>query len=188
MACDSDRAGLWQVARVLQDPDPGLAFIGRAMPVTALVLPTFLELNALHLLGSPLTVVLPFAFFPFGVFLAYLYYATALPRALLDAARIDGCSEWATFWRIALPLGKPVVALVFFFSFAADWTNFFLPYAVLPESSQYPVEVGLTDMFVGGSRPVLALAALIATLPLALVFVVSQRAIVRGLLNGAATG
>jgi hypothetical protein len=57
-----------------------------------------------------------------------------------------------------------------------------------PESSQYPVEVGLTDMFVGGSRPVLALAALIATLPLALVFVVSQRAIVRGLLNGAATG
>jgi multiple sugar transport system permease protein len=158
------------------------------MPVTALVLPTFLELNALHLLGSPLTVVLPFAFFPFGVFLAYLYYATALPPALLDAARIDGCSEWATFWRVALPLGKPVIALVFFFSFAADWTNFFLPYAVLPDSSQYPVEVGLTDMFVGGSRPVLALAALIATLPLALVFVVSQRAIARGLLNGAATG
>jgi multiple sugar transport system permease protein len=158
------------------------------MPVTALVLPTFLELNALHLLGSPLTAILPLAFFPFGVFLSYLYYATALPTALLDAARIDGCGEWATFWRVALPLAKPIVALVFFFSFAADWTNFFLPYVLLPDSSQYPVEVGLSDMFLGGPRPQLALAALLATVPPAIVFAVSQRAIVRGLLAGASTG
>jgi multiple sugar transport system permease protein len=166
----------------------GVTTIAMTMPVTALVLPTFLELNALHLLGSPLTVVLPWAFFPFGVFLAYLYYATSLPAVLLDAARVDGCGEWATFRRVALPMAKPLVALVFFFSFAADWTNFFLPYAVLPDSSQYPVEVGLTDMFVGGSKPVLALAALIATFPLALVYAVSQRAIVRGLVSGASTG
>lgn len=166
----------------------GLTTIAMTLPVTALVLPTFLELNALHVLGSPLTVVLPWAFFPFGVFLAYLYYATAIPPVLLDAARVDGCGEWATFRRVALPLAKPVVAVVFFFSFAADWTNFFLPYAVLPDSSQYPVEVGLTDMFVGGSKPVLALAALIATLPLALVYAVSQRAIVRGFVGGASTG
>ncbi|HZT15887.1 MAG TPA: carbohydrate ABC transporter permease [Gaiellaceae bacterium] len=163
----------------------GLTTIAMTLPVTALVLPTFLELNALHLLGSPLTVVLPWAFFPFGVFLAYLYYATALPRVLLDAARVDGCGEWGTFRRIALPMAKPLIALVFFFSFAADWTNFFLPYAVLPDSSQYPVEVGLTDMFAGASKPVLALAALIATVPLALVYGVSQRAIVRGLVSGA---
>src|SRR5436305_1166809 len=83
-------------------------------------------LNALHLLGSALTVILPFAFFPFGVYLAYLYYATALPPALLDAARVDGCGEWATFRRIALPLARPLVALVVFFSFATDWTSFVL--------------------------------------------------------------
>jgi multiple sugar transport system permease protein len=58
---------------------------------------------------------------------------------------------------------------------------------VLPDSSQYPVEVGLTDMFVGGSKPMLALAALIATVPLAIVYAVSQRAIGRGLLGGVAT-
>jgi multiple sugar transport system permease protein len=166
----------------------GTTIVAMTMPVTALVLPTFLELNALHLLGSALTVVLPFAFFPFGVYLAYLYYATALPAELLDAARVDGCGEWATFRRVALPLAKPIVALVFFFSFAADWTNFFLPYAVLPDASQYPVEVGLTDMLVGGSKPLLALAALIATLPLAIVYAASQRAIVRGLLSGATPG
>ena len=166
----------------------GITIVAMTMPVTALVLPIFLELNALHLLGSALTVVLPFAFFPFGVYLAYLYYATALPAELLDAARVDGCGEWATFRRVALPLAKPIVALVIFFSFAADWTNFFLPYAVLPDSSQYPVEVGLTDMFAGASKPMLALAALIATLPLAIVYAASQRAIIRGLVSGGMKG
>jgi multiple sugar transport system permease protein len=166
----------------------GITIVAMTMPVTALVLPTFLELNALHLLGSAFTVILPFAFFPFGVFLAYLYYASALPPILLDAARIDGCGEWTIFRRVALPLGKPVIALVFFFSFTADWTNFFLPYVLLPDSSQYPVEVGLSDMFSGGPKPALALAALIATVPLAIVFVASQRAIVRGLLAGTTTG
>jgi multiple sugar transport system permease protein len=166
----------------------GTTILAMALPVTALVLPTFLELNALHLLGSTLTIVLPWAFFPFGVYLAYLYYVTAVPAELLDAARVDGCGEWETFRRVALPLAKPVVALVFFFSFAADWTNFFLPYAVLPDSSQYPVEVGITDMFGGGSKPMLALAALIATAPLAIVYAFSQRSIVRGLVSGATTG
>jgi multiple sugar transport system permease protein len=166
----------------------GLTMVAMTMPVTALVLPIFLELNAVHLLGSAFTAVLPLAFFPFGVFLSYLYYATALPPALLDAARIDGCGEWDTFSRVALPLAKPLVALVFFFSFAADWTNFFLPYVVLPESSQYPVEVGLTDMVGGASKPLLALAALIATAPLAIIYAFSQRFLIRGVVTGAATG
>jgi multiple sugar transport system permease protein len=165
-----------------------LTLIAMLMPVTALVLPIFLELNAFHLLGSVLAVILPFAFFPFGVYLAYLYYATTLPAGLVDAARVDGCGEWQTFVRVALPLAKPVVALVFFFSFAADWNNFFLPYVVLPDSATYPVEVGLNDLLISASRPMLALAALIAAAPVALVFLVSQRALVRGLLGGAAKG
>jgi multiple sugar transport system permease protein len=125
-----------------------LTLIAMLMPVTALVLPIFLELNAVHLLGSVFAVILPFAFFPFGVYLAYLYYATTVPGELFDAARVDGCGEWQAFARVALPLAKPVLALVFFFSFAADWNNFFLPYVVLPDSAQYPVEVGLNDLLV----------------------------------------
>jgi len=165
-----------------------LTVVAMTMPATALVLPIFLELDALHLLGSAFTVILPFAFFPFGVYLAYLYYVTALPPALLDAARVDGCGEWTTFRRVALPLARPLVALVCFFSFAADWTNFFLPYVVLPDSSQYPVEVGLSDLLLGGPKAQLALAALIATVPPAIVFAISQRAIGRGLLTGGTTG
>jgi multiple sugar transport system permease protein len=163
-----------------------LTLIAMLMPATALVLPIFLELNALHLLGSVFSVILPFAFFPFGVYLAYLYFATRLPTGVLDAARVDGCGEWQVFFRVALPLARPIVVLVFFFSFVADWNNFFLPYVVLPDSAQYPVEVGLSDLLVSASRPMLALAALIAALPVAVVFLVCQRALARGLIGGAA--
>jgi len=170
------------------------------MPAAALVLPIFLELNAVHLIGSRLSVILPFSFFPFGVYLAYIYYATAIPRDLLDAARVDGCGELATFRHVALPLGKPVVALVFFFSFVSDWNNFFLPYAVLADSKQYPIQVGLSNLLsstpsfnpaTGGGgqqvnifRPELALATLLAVVPVAIVFMLSQRALVRGLVGG----
>jgi multiple sugar transport system permease protein len=177
-----------------------LTLIVMIMPAAALVLPIFLELNSAHLIGSVLSVILPFAFFPFGVYLAYIYYATALPPGLLDAARVDGAGELQTFLRVALPLAKPVVALVFFFSFVADWNNFFLPYVFLADSNQYPITVGLSDLLastpsfnpsVGGGgqsvnifKPELALATLIAVVPVAIVFLFSQRALVRGLVGG----
>lgn len=164
-----------------------LTLVAMVMPPATLILPIFLELNAVDLIGSPLSVILPFAFFPFGVYLSYLYYATALPHGLFDAARADGCSEWQVFRLVALPLAKPLVAFVFFFAFVADWNNFFIPYVVLVDSSQFPVEVGLNDMF-QGSPPVVALATLIAVAPVALVFVFSQRALVRGLVGGATVG
>jgi multiple sugar transport system permease protein len=181
-----------------------LTLIVMIMPAAALVLPIFLELNALKLIGNVLSVILPFAFYPFGVYIAYIYYATSMPRDVLDAARIDGCSEWVTFRHIALPLAKPVIALVLFFSFVADWNNFFLPYAVLAKSSQYPIQVGLSDLLsstpsfnpaVGGGgqqvnifRPELALATLLAVVPVLIVFMLSQRALVRGMLGGGVKG
>ncbi|MGZ4289229.1 MAG: carbohydrate ABC transporter permease [Gaiellaceae bacterium] len=164
-----------------------LTLVAMVMPATALVLPIFLELNAAGLVGSVFSIILPFAFFPFGVYLAYIYYATAVPPGLLDAARVDGCGEWTAFRRIGIPLAKPVVALVFFFSFVADWNNFYLPYAILADDRQFPVQVGLSDIF-QSTRPAVALATLIAALPVAIAFVVSQRALVRGLVSGAANG
>ncbi|HEV3309313.1 MAG TPA: carbohydrate ABC transporter permease, partial [Chloroflexota bacterium] len=113
------------------------------MPSAALVIPIFLEMNAFHLLGNVFSIILPFGFFPFGVYLAYIYFSTAIPRDLLDASRVDGCSELQTFRRVALPLSLPIVALVFFFSFVANWNNFFLPEVLASNSTQDPVQVGL---------------------------------------------
>jgi multiple sugar transport system permease protein len=164
-----------------------LTLVALIMPPAALVLPIFLELNALRLIGSSLSIILPFAFFPFGVYLAYIYYATALPPALLDAARVDGCGEWATFRHVGIPLAKPSIALVFFFSFVANWNDFFLPYVFLSDERRQPIQVGLSDLF-RSSRPAVALATLVAAMPVAVVFVVSQRALLRGLVGGSAKG
>jgi multiple sugar transport system permease protein len=163
-------------------------------------------MNAVHhlfgiqLIGSPWSVILPFSFFPFGVYLAYIYYITALPPGLLEAARVDGANELQTFMKIAMPLAKPVLALVFFFSFVSNWNNFFLPYVVLSDPHQLPITVGLWDLLastpafnpaVGGGgqslnifKPELALATVLAVIPVAVVFVLSQRALVRGLVGG----
>ena len=170
------------------------------MPNATLVVPLFLEINAVHLIGSMWSIVLPYAFYPFGVYLAYIYFSTALPRELLEAARLDGCSEFGVFRRVAVPLAMPIVALVGFFSFVANWTNYFLPYVLLPQSSQYPVQVGLGTLLddvpqfnptVGDlavQRPELALATLLAITPVLVVFLFSQRFLVTGMLAGATKG
>lgn len=171
------------------------------MPTAALVLPTFLEINQAHLVNTPLSVVLPYSFFPFGVYLTYIYFATAVPADLIAAARIDGCGESRAFWHIALPLAAPVVALVGFFSFVQNWNNFFLPYVMLPGSGQYPMQVGLTQMLastptfnpvVGAnaavSPPQLALAALLSVAPVLLIFLAAQRFLVTGLTAGGTKG
>jgi len=167
------------------------------MPNATLVVPLFLEINAVHLIGSMWSITLPYAFYPFGVYLTYIYFSTALPNDLLDAARLDGCSEFGVFRRIALPLATPVIALVGFFSFVANWTNYFLPYVLLPDSSQFPIQVGLGTLLddvpqfnptVGSlavQRPELALATLLAITPVLIVFLFSQRFLVAGMLAGA---
>src|SRR5205085_5708832 len=115
------------------------------IPNTALVLPIFLELTVVRLIGSPLAVILPFAFFPFGVYLTYIYFSTTVSHELLDAARIDGAGEVAVFWRIAMPLAKPVIALVGFFTFVTNWNNYFLPF-VMVQGRKSPIQVGLTNL------------------------------------------
>lgn len=164
------------------------------MPTASLVLPTFLEINEAHLVNTPLSVVLPYSFFPFGVYLTYIYFSTAVPGDLIAAARIDGCGELRAFRYIALPLAAPVVALVGFFSFVQNWNNFFLPYVMLPGSGQYPMQVGLTQMLastptfnpvVGASAavspPQLALAALVSVAPVVVIFLLAQRYLVTGI-------
>ncbi|MFE9552399.1 carbohydrate ABC transporter permease [Streptomyces sp. NPDC006692] len=166
------------------------------MPTATLVVPLFLEVNAVHLIGSMWSVILPYSFYPFGVYLTYIYFSTAVPKDLLAAARIDGCSEFGVFRHIALPLATPVVALVGFFSFVGNWTNYFLPYVMLPESDQMPVQVGLGTLLdsvpsfnptVGAlavERPQLALATLVAIIPVLVVFLFSQRFLIAGMLAG----
>ncbi|WP_440707964.1 carbohydrate ABC transporter permease [Herbiconiux sp. YIM B11900] len=166
------------------------------IPNTALVLPIFLELSSLKLVGTPLSVILPFSFFPFGVYLTYIYFSTAVSRDLLNAARIDGAGEFRVFAQVAMPLATPVIALVGFFSLVGNWNNYFLPFVMVP-GRKSPIQVGLAELLsnvplfnpttagsVTISLPVLALATLLSVAPVLIIFLFSQRFLVSGLTAG----
>ena len=166
------------------------------IPNTALVLPVFLELSAVKLIGSPLAVILPFSFFPFGVYLTYIYFSTSVSRDLLDAARIDGAGELRVFWKIAMPLATPVIALVGFFNLVGNWNNYFLPFVTEP-GRKSPVQVGLAELLsnvplfnptsassVTIDLPVLALATIVSVAPVLIIFLFSQRFLVTGMTAG----
>ncbi len=175
-----------------------LTLITMIVPGSALVLPLFMELSLVNLVDTPWAVILPTAFFPFGVYLAFIFYATSLPTDLLSAAKVDGCNEWKLFQQIALPLAVPLLGLLAFLSFNANWNNFFLPFVMLNQDTMYNLPVGLATL--AGVTPALhpelaqtaspmvkgdlALVGLIMSLPVALVFIFAQRFIVSGSLAG----
>ncbi|WP_344738153.1 carbohydrate ABC transporter permease [Microbacterium awajiense] len=166
------------------------------IPNTALVLPVFLELSAVGLVGTPWSVILPFSFFPFGVYLTYIYFSTAVSRDLLNAARIDGAGEFRVFAQVAMPLATPVIALVGFFNLVANWNNYFLPFVMVP-GRKSPIQVGLAELLsnvplfnptssgsVTIDLPVLAMATIISVAPVLVIFLFSQRFLVSGLTAG----
>jgi multiple sugar transport system permease protein len=181
-----------------------LTLICMLLPPSAMVLPLFLELNLVHLVNTAWAVILPACFFPFGVYLTYVYYSASLPVDLLDAARVDGCSEWSLFRFIGLPLAKPLLGLLAFISFNANWNNFFGPFVMLNNNKLFNLPVGLQSMIAGTSaiRPGFnttpgmlkfqqadaAMAALFMIVPVVIVFLVSQRYVVGGAFTGSVKG
>jgi multiple sugar transport system permease protein len=181
-----------------------LTLISMLLPSSAMVLPLFLELNLVHLVNTAWSVILPACFFPFGVYLTYVYYSSSLPVDLLDAARVDGCSEWSLFRHIGLPLAKPLLGLLAFISFNANWNNFFGPYVMLNNNKLFNLPVGLASMIASTSaiRPGFnttpgmlkfqqadaAMASLIMIVPVVIVFLLSQRYVVGGAFTGSVKG
>lgn len=172
--------------------------IAMIVPPVALIIPLFIEVAAVGLYDTSLAIILTSSFFPFGTFLAYIYFSGTIPRELYEAARVDGCGEFATFLRIALPLSRGLIGMLAFFSFTGAWTNFYLPYVLVNSGEVLTLPVGLGVLFsstpalnpgIGASilpirQPEIALAGLLVALPVLVVFLISSRLLVRGLLAG----
>ncbi len=172
--------------------------IAMIIPPVALVIPLFIEISSAQLFDTPAAVILTSSFYPFGVFLSYIYFTTSIPHELYEAARVDGAGEFATLWRIAVPLSKGLFGMLAFFSFSAAWVNYFLPYVLLGSTANFTLPVGLGVLFSSTpalnpgngaeqsviGRPEIALAGLIVAIPILIVFLASSRLLVRGVLAG----
>ena len=151
--------------------------IAMLIPTNALVLPLVLEAHSLGMLSSPFAVILPYGLFPFGVYLAYLYFNAPRVFGLLAAARSDGCSEWQAFRHVALPLSTPVLGLVVVLDFIASWTNYFLPWGmylafgctassttnIACQTGRYPVTLGVAQQLMAGAPAPFAVPQLSGT-------------------------
>lgn len=172
----------------------GLVLASMMLPGAVTMIPTFLIWNGLGFIGTlvPLWGQNLFAS-AFYVFLLR-QFMLGLPRDLFDAARVDGASQWAVFWRIGLPLSRPALAVVLVFEVQAVWTDLMRALIYLRDSSTFTVPRGLkslVDAFGFGGEwhwEIIVTASVIATIPMIIVFFVAQRQIIRGISAGGLKG
>jgi multiple sugar transport system permease protein len=162
-----------------------------AIPGTALAVPTFLMFSRLGLTNTPLAIIIPSLISPFGLYLIWVYARDSIPTELLEAARIDGASEFRVFFTISLKLLAPGLVTVLLFTVVATWNNYFLPLIMLSEPSLYPLTVGLNQWnaqasTVGGHAiyNLVITGSLLAIVPIIVSFLVMQRYWQSGLAAG----
>lgn len=121
----------------------------------------------------------------------------SLPSSLMDAARIDAASEWGIFWKIVMPLSKPVLAIVGITSFMAGWNSYFWPYLVAQSRDMLTLQAGLSSMMGAGATGlppstndlgVVMAGAALAAIPMIIVFFLFQKYIVQGITVGGMKG
>ncbi|WP_431992747.1 carbohydrate ABC transporter permease [Streptomyces albogriseolus] len=168
----------------------GILLAGVLMPPVILAIPQYLLMAEADLTDSYLSVLLPQILSPYGVYLARIYAAAAVPSDVVEAGRMDGAGEWRIFTRVALPMMLPGLVTVFLFQFVAVWNNFLLPFVMLSDDEKFPITLGLyTLLEQGSSQPALytlvITGAFLAVVPLVALFLVVQRFWSLDLLSGA---
>lgn len=161
------------------------------IPITAITLPLYLVYAHVHLINSIWGMILPSLVTPVGVYLMRTFIAGAVPRELLDAARVDGAGELRIFFRLVLPIVVPGFMAVVVINIVGVWNNFFLPLLIFSKNGLYPLTVGInlwtSQAQVGGNAlffPLVVAGGLVTILPLIVLFIVMQRYIKGGMLIG----
>ena len=159
------------------------------VPGQVAMLPLFLIFKWLGLVNSYAGVILPSLAGIFAVL--FVRQATlSIPDEMLDAARLDGASEWAIFRRVVLPLLKPVTVTLALFMFLGSWNDFLWPLIVLADQHLYtlPVAVAAIGREHAADGELMMAAAVVTTMPVLLLFLALQRYYISGLLGGSVKG
>jgi alpha-1,4-digalacturonate transport system permease protein len=152
------------------------------VPLSVVLVPIFLVITNVGWNNNLLGIIVPAAATPTGVFLLRQYMLT-IPDELIDAARIDGASEWRIYAQVILPLAKPALAVLTIFSVMWRWNDFLWPLIVLSRSEYFTLQVGLASF--QGELNVqwnLILAMTVLTLlPISVIFGILQKNITTGI-------
>ena len=154
------------------------------------MIPTFMIMDAFGWIDQPRALYIPGAASAFGIFMMRQFVASAIPRDLIEAARMDGCSELGIYWRIVLPLLSPAMGTLGLITFIASWNNFIGPLVVMrsPEMYTFPLALRSVQSPVDTEWGALMAGSAIAVIPLLIIFIFSSRRLIEGLTAGAVRG
>jgi multiple sugar transport system permease protein len=160
-----------------------------AVPGVVLLIPKFLVLNQLGIYNSYTALILPVIVDAAGVFIMRQFFIS-VPVSVEEAARMDGASVFRTFWSVVLPMARPALITLTILSFQSSWNEFPHTLVAVQSPQYFTLPRGLADLVTGslgqGSQYPLKLgAAMLATIPVAIIFVIFQRYFVRGAGEGA---
>lgn len=167
----------------------GLVLFTMMIPIEILLLPLYKTMIAFRLINTYAGIFLPFMVTPFAVFF-FRQYAIGLPGDLLDAARIDGCTEFGAYFRVMMPLMAPAFGAMAILQALFSWNNLLWPLIVMRTSDMFTLPIGLASLLTpyGNNYVLLMSGAVLAVLPILLLFLLFQRAFISGLTIGAVKG
>jgi raffinose/stachyose/melibiose transport system permease protein len=161
--------------------------MGLAIPLQATIIPVYLIIIRLHLYDTLLALILPSIAFaiPLSV-LVLSNFIRDVPNELFESMRLDGCSEWQTLWRLALPLTRPALVTVTIYNALLIWNGFLLPLVLTqsPDLRVLPLALWTFQGQYGINVPAILAAVLLTTLPILLLYIVGRRQLLSGLTAG----
>jgi multiple sugar transport system permease protein len=159
------------------------------IPAQVIMLPLFLMLKYMGVLNTYLAIIIPGMANIFGIFLIR-QYVLAIPDSLIEAARIDGASEFQIYLTVIIPLAKPILITLAIFTFLGTWNDFLWPLIALTDSSMFTLPVALANLMGEHTKdPELMMAGSVLTiLPVIILFLVLQKYYIRGIMAGSVKG
>ncbi len=162
-----------------------LVLLGLCIPIQVPAIPLFLGLSSTGLLDTYFALMVPFFLSVFAIFLFRQSFMT-FPEEIVQAARLDGLSEMAILWQIAVPASKPAIAAFAVFSVTSHWNDLYWPLIVITNAELMTPPLGIAsfaDPELGSNFGALMASATIVTLPLMILFLFIQRHFIQGVTN-----
>ena len=171
------------------------------------MIPTYIVVNELGLMNSPLSLILPTALSVYNVMITRTFIENSIPGELLESARIDGCDDIQYFWKIMLPLSKPVIAVIILYYAVGHWNAYFNAFLYITDPNLYPLQLVLRNILLAnqidsammtdfdtmtskqGIADVLKYSLIVvSTLPVMIVYPFIQKHFTKGVMLGAVKG
>lgn len=159
-----------------------------AVPTQLGIIPLFMLMKQFGWTGTLGAVIVPTLVTAFGVFFMRQYLLDVIPDELIEAARMDGASMISTFWHVGVPAARPAMAILALFTFMTAWTDYLWPLLVVPQNPTLQVALSQLQSAKYVDYSIVLAGAVMATIPLLLMFVLAGKQLVSGIMAGAVKG